>query len=831
MRVEIPEGELDRVRAEVRKDGRARTPLQAKPKYVKRTSVPKTARKAMSLLRASQQAAQRASTYGQATTNDAEALETALEPSAIGEEPPGDLLAECFNAGGADKGIGRIHNRFTYCQRVRITAEYWTVSPNRPPEHEGDTHATLEVFAQGDRFERRVRAFSRIQEGSVDYDWGVWDDIWVAPNVPLSLLGQCDESTDLCYATRGAPTMPWVAWDNSTDWFYWDIYSKEDHALGRDKIAAINWHVEFFTDSAKYVTVKRGSNGSRALRCDSAAYFNRFGTLEPKSCVFFEVTPRLTYMLGSNAHAVAAHILKAQKTPNETYPLLVPAGTPPPRDKSIPGEYMADNPSAAGLHRITEVLHPGEYKDNRDHKDGACYKKGPHKDLYWDTGLPTPPDTSVDQCDEYPFASTLEGAAHPSWDFSVKAVPKSDNASAGGMLQQYYLNDRILAYDYDLPKPPDINDRFYVEITAPCGSCGGPGDPEPPANVAPKVNAGPDVSGQEGAAIALNGTVTDPDDSPDITWSYALGDNTDPGMTCRFSGQNQAQTTIRCTDDGTVTVKLAADDHHHGGPVTDTATVTVTNAAPAVKIDSPKPDELFNGREPTPVTATFVDNGSNDTHTCSISFGDGAPAVQGTVKEEAGNGTCTGSHTYGYDGLGPRTIRVTLDDDDGGTAADSVRVVIYVPGAGFAVEATGLIGIPKSPDVHCPPSDSQSKATLSTPLGSLGALNVDCSLDTTQGRTVVDTSVKDANLLGGAVRIAGIESHCTASADGISRSSRVGTINGIPIGTGKGSLTIPLVATVRYNEITTNDRGQLVQNAVRITTLVQEIIIANCTLG
>ncbi|MDT9688862.1 choice-of-anchor P family protein [Streptomyces sp. P9(2023)] len=552
---------------------------------------------------------------------------------------------------------------------------------------------------------------------------------------------------------------------------------------------------------------------------------------EPKACVFLEAIPRLTYNLDSKARAVAEHIQQAQNHPNDTYPLLVPTGTPPPRDKRIPGKYIAGDPYAPGLHRITPELHP-ESKDNENHKDGACYLKGPYQDMYWDTGLPTPPLPPDEQCDEYPFRSTLEGAANDYWDFSGKAVPRRDNASAGGELLWYYLNDRILAYDFELPSPRDINDRFYVEITTGCGECGGGGGgPVPPGNAPPTVDAGPDVTGPEGAAVALNGTVTDPDDTPDVNWSYQLGSNTDPGMTCRFSAKEQARTTISCTDDGTVKVTLAADDHHHGGPVTDTATVSVTNAAPAVRIDSPKPDQLFNGREPTPVTVSFADPGANDAHTCTLTFGDGSPPVRGTVQEQAGIGQCTGGHTYGYDGLGPRTIRVTVDDDDGGTASDAVRVVIYVPGAGFAARVTGLIGIPRTPDVHCPPSDTQSTAALSTLLGSVKGLNVDCSLDTQEGRTVVDTTVGDVNLLAGAIRITDIESHCTAGAEGISRSSRLGAINGISIGTGKGSLTIGGIATVSYNETTTDDRGRLVQNAIRITTPVQEITIANCTLG
>ena len=200
------------------------------------------------------------------------------------------------------------------------------------------------------------------------------------------------------------------------------------------------------------------------LRCDSADYFQQGSATYPKACVFSEVIPHLTYTLDSDIRSVAFHIFTAQHHPNLTYPLLVPFGVPMPRDKRIPGQYIAGDPDAPGLHRITPTLHPGEYKANGEHKDGACYKRGPHRDEYFDTGLPVPPRTPDEQCDEYPFASTLEGAAHPYWDFSVKAVPQPDNSIAGARLANYYVDDRILAWDPGLDRPDETNDRFYVEI-------------------------------------------------------------------------------------------------------------------------------------------------------------------------------------------------------------------------------------------------------------------------------------------------------------------------------------------------------------------------------
>ncbi|ATW52340.1 hypothetical protein CGZ69_00285 [Streptomyces peucetius subsp. caesius ATCC 27952] len=257
--------------------------------------------------------------------------------------------------------------------------------------------------------------------------------------------------------------MPWATWDNNPEWAYWDIYNHEENSEGRDKISYNQWNVEFFTDNEEYKTFQRGRTAARLLRCDSAAYFNLGKAKYPKACVYSEVTPFLTYTLGSDHHAVAEHIDTAQNRPNATYPLLAPPGVPWPRDKSIPGKYVAGNPDAPGLHRITKKLHPDESKANKDNKDGACFKTGPERDKYLDTGLPTRPPQG-EQCDEYPFASTLEGAGNPKPDFSVKSIPAKDNRVAGGMLRKYYVDDRILAWDATLPRPNETNDRFYVHI-------------------------------------------------------------------------------------------------------------------------------------------------------------------------------------------------------------------------------------------------------------------------------------------------------------------------------------------------------------------------------
>jgi hypothetical protein len=142
-----------------------------------------------------------------------------------------------------------------------------------------------------------------------------------------------------------------------------------------------------------------------------------------------------------------------------------------------------------------------------------------------------------------------------------------------------------------------------------------------------------------------------------------------------------------------------------------------------------------------------------------------------------------------------------------------------------------LITIPKTPLATCPPNESETIASLSVGVGAITTLHAECTVDTNDGTTRASATVGSANLLGGLIRITDISSTCVAGASGITRSSTVGTINGIPIGLGSGSLGIPGVATVSYNETTTSG-GRLAQNAIRISTLLgQEIILAGCRLG
>ncbi|MFC9223839.1 hypothetical protein ACFT8W_24440 [Streptomyces hygroscopicus] len=67
------------------------------------------------------------------------------------------------------------------------------------------------------------------------------------------------------------------------------------------------------------------------------------------------------------------------------------------------------------------------------------------------------------ECDEYPFASTYEGAAEHEWDpdakkdnYSVLPIDAKQNGDAGLLLQGFYAKNRML---------DGLEDGFIVKIT------------------------------------------------------------------------------------------------------------------------------------------------------------------------------------------------------------------------------------------------------------------------------------------------------------------------------------------------------------------------------
>jgi hypothetical protein len=218
------------------------------------------------------------------------------------------------------------------------------------------------------------------------------------------------------------------------------------------------------------------------------------------------------------------------------------------------------------------------------------------------------------------------------------------------------------------------------------------------ANVPPTVDAGPDITVDEGEVVTLVGRFSDVEypDTHETTWNFGDSQPTEPGDLSETNAPPRAEgtTTVQHAwcDNGTYVVTLRVRDQN-GGMATDTCTVTVRNVAPTVDAGI---DLYTYPCTVLTLTASFTDPGWCDTHTASWDFGDCAPPIPAVITETndppAGRGTAIASWTYRH--CGTFLARCTVIDDDGGVGADElvVRVVDVVNGHfedGFARRDSG----------------------------------------------------------------------------------------------------------------------------------------------
>ncbi|MFI1539206.1 NucA/NucB deoxyribonuclease domain-containing protein [Streptomyces anandii] len=194
-------------------------------------------------------------------------------------------------------------------------------------------------------------------------------------------------------------------------------------------------------------TVPRGM--TQRFRCDEPD--NGYGGTMKPGCIYDQVPATMHYSYKKYPN-LAKHIYDAQKHPKSTYP----ASTFPGLNLVIPGDRDAAPANRKPLRR----LYPGMdsyaesyYENNRTTVSTSCAALTPK---------------SGEECDEYPFASTWEGAYFhtkhndPSdpdfkWYYSVRYIPgKTENGPGGTDLASWYVQDHILASDPFWVKIDDI---------------------------------------------------------------------------------------------------------------------------------------------------------------------------------------------------------------------------------------------------------------------------------------------------------------------------------------------------------------------------------------
>lgn len=194
-------------------------------------------------------------------------------------------------------------------------------------------------------------------------------------------------------------------------------------------------------------------------------------------------------------------------------------------------------------------------------------------------------------------------------------------------------------------------------------------------NQAPSVDAAGPYSGSEGSPISLSdATATDPDnDALDLTWSSASGK-------CTFSNTKVLNPTVTCTDNGSYTVTLTADDGHGHAPSSN-ATVNVSNANPTATFTKQSP--VDEGSSFTLALTSPNDASSDDVaagFTYAFDCDDGAGY---------GSFTSTASKTCSTTDNGTRNVKAKLKDKDGGVGEYSGTVTVenVAPEATFTAES------------------------------------------------------------------------------------------------------------------------------------------------
>lgn len=186
--------------------------------------------------------------------------------------------------------------------------------------------------------------------------------------------------------------------------------------------------------------------------------------------------------------------------------------------------------------------------------------------------------------------------------------------------------------------PDPTPDTGYVEVEAAA------------VNQAPVVlTPAQDADGEEGDTLTTSGAFSDPD-GDDLTVSKVSG-----AGAVTDNGDGTWTWSLATSDNGSGTVQVAASDGTLS--VMDSFDWSAVNVAPVVS--EPTVTGLTACR--ASVSATFSDKGTDDTHTASITWGDG------TTDPDSAPATSPVTGTHTFTSTGTKSIGVSVTDDDGAT--------------------------------------------------------------------------------------------------------------------------------------------------------------------
>lgn len=199
--------------------------------------------------------------------------------------------------------------------------------------------------------------------------------------------------------------------------------------------------------------------------------------------------------------------------------------------------------------------------------------------------------------------------------------------------------------------------------------------PGGPVNTAPVLAPIANQAVNEGSTLNFTASATDADAGQTITYSLIgapAGASINPTTGAFSWTPTDDNPTATPSDAYNFTVR-ATDSADPAAYAEQPVTVIVSNVAPTITaVTAPtSPTGLSGGSASAPVSFSFTDPGSGDTHTAFIGCGN-STVVSGTA------GNCT------YTAAGVYTVTFFVTDDDDGQDTETFQyVVVYDPGAGF----------------------------------------------------------------------------------------------------------------------------------------------------
>jgi hypothetical protein len=327
-------------------------------------------------------------------------------------------LRYCDAHNGLAGGNGVV-SHFTYCEQG-AAATVHTHMVNGVPEVAGRIDYRVTIVGSG---------FSGRRQISFDV---YLDEIAVQPDATaasqLTVQGQCTglPVVPSCLA-NGARTDTVAGW-RANPYLPVTLSSPPGAAAPPDFVAngTASMHISGTIAGIGSTPV---STRDTMVRFDSAPYL-----AGGQGAIFSDVVPHVAFTLTdhltsgpSSEWGTANHILDAVHNPAGTVPMF-------------PGKVIPGGSPTSLLTR----LRPGDPQIVRNGANAraTCYRTFP------------PADRVGRECDEFPFATTAQGAFAGNRNYSVRPVSPRDNQVAGNILRDWYSNDRILA-----------GDQFYVTVT------------------------------------------------------------------------------------------------------------------------------------------------------------------------------------------------------------------------------------------------------------------------------------------------------------------------------------------------------------------------------